>query len=156
MNLFSRRSTLQAGIGAAALFGSSPSTPANQTGYISGADTNTMQADEENVPTPIPPRMPHEEAWQQALLNPDWRREVEATLYFSQRDITAIDPDLMILKAVSPMAKLTLQRRRNVQRQLDALYKPQYHHNGPENLYNWGRDILEQKVRDLMWGHLHG
>ncbi len=64
---------------------------------------------------------PSNSEWLRAFNNPLTRQVIESHLFESERSVYAIDPDLACLKSLSMSAKITYQRRRNVQRRIDQM-----------------------------------
>jgi hypothetical protein len=62
-----------------------------------------------------------------------------------QRYITTIDPDILVMKAWSPMAKLTYQKRRNVDRMLAELQENRMDRPGQYV------HALAERLNKLMW-----
>lgn len=58
-----------------------------------------------------------------ALQVPALRAELESALYAARRGNSVLDPDLAVLRSYSMMAKLTFQRQRDVQAEIDASIK---------------------------------
>jgi hypothetical protein len=74
-----------------------------------------------NIP-PDPPAMSHVDATRLLLGDRDVLNKLTSELFEQEKDSefrgVTIDADLYVLKAMSPMAKLTFQRQRNVEKRL--------------------------------------
>lgn len=68
---------------------------------------------------PQGPRMPEWQAAKLALRNPELRELLVAAAQAQCRIVLSVDPDIEVYRSFSPMAKITFQRQRNVQRVLD-------------------------------------
>lgn len=71
-------------------------------------------------PAPAP-KMEHWQAMRLALQDPDIRRGLMSELYARQRVVHMLDPDIANKRAWSDMAKVTFQRQRNVERELEQM-----------------------------------
>lgn len=60
--------------------------------------------------------------WKAAWQLPHLRKEIESLLYENNREVHSIDPDLAVKKSFSYMAKVTFQRQRNVEKDLQEDY----------------------------------
>jgi hypothetical protein len=67
------------------------------------------------------PFISRQQATKLLLQNKELLSEITSQMYEHERIINHIDPDINIYKSFSPMAKITFQRQRNVQRQLHNL-----------------------------------
>lgn len=106
-----------------------------------------------NPGDPPSPNMPREAAFRLLYDSPSIRREVRERLVQEARyavTLATIDPDIAILKSVSPMAKLFLARQRYVEVSLKKAMNEQnsFFTNGHGPV----QDFLSQKAHDLMWG----
>ena len=153
----SRREAMQAGIGGA-IFGvaggakamadsafrrSLPPTMPYPSG-VSGSQNGVETCD-----TPKAPLMDHKSALTKCFGDIFLRARVRAQLYDQYRFCSDIDPDLAVLKSVSPMAKIALTRQRRVERELQDVFSIE---NGPRP-YSYARDMLNMHVQKLMWGN---
>ena len=94
---------------------SSPNPPAPPAGWdMVGAQTTQLGMDKVTEPL-----MSYEQALSILLKNKDFKNRYTSELYGEFRRVDTIDPDLQVLKSLSPMAKVTFQRQRNVERALD-------------------------------------
>jgi len=100
------------------------------------------------VPTPIAPKISRESALARLLLDNNAIAELRSRLFAEIRP-SAIDPDLLILKSLSPMAKLAHQRQREVERKLKELTN-----TDPNFPRQWSLtgDWLEKYIDKMMWG----
>lgn len=69
----------------------------------------------------VNPRMEQKSALRMIFGDAEALAEIRDELFAAQRHVTAIDPDILIMKSWSPMAKLTFQKQRNVERALAEL-----------------------------------
>jgi hypothetical protein len=69
------------------------------------------------------PLMEWDAARKLALQVPEVLEAVKQEAWDQNRIVTSVDPDLMVLKALSPMAKLTIQRQRNVERHMNNILR---------------------------------
>lgn len=93
---------------------------------------------------PSGPKMQEWQAMRLAMLDPDIKRMLIDAAYSQHRVITSVDPDIEVLRALSPMAKITFQRQRNVAKAIrDATEEP---------TWSWGQRAREY-VQKLMWGY---
>lgn len=99
---------------------------------------------------PTAPLMERAAAWTRVLGNVFLRDQVRASLYEQYRHSTEIYPDLLILKSLSPMAKIALSRQRRVEQELTQVFAPE--DNSVPEPYSPARHFLEQHVQQLMWG----
>lgn len=67
---------------------------------------------------PNVPKMPRWKALQTALADQAFAEGYSSYLFERERCIERLDPDLEVLRSFSPMAKITFQRQRNVERML--------------------------------------
>jgi hypothetical protein len=89
------------------------------------------------------PVMQEWEASRLALAHPKMRALMMAAAYAKHRNIVSVDPDIEVYRSFSPMAKITFQRQRNVEREIEQITtEPQW------NLLSQARDF----VSNLMWG----
>lgn len=98
---------------------------------------------------PPAPNMPREAAFKMLSQNASVRREVHSRLVQDAKyAITPanIDPDIAILRSISPMAKLTLARQRYIERGLESTFQIDGGFGS-----GWLRDFIGNKVHDLMW-----
>lgn len=110
--------------------------------YYDGPRSNTLESSV--------PNMPREAAFKLLGENFLVRREIREQLAKDAKyAITPsnIDPDIAILKSLSPMAKLTFARQRYIERGTEALFKDETF----SGIHGRTRDILHQKLHDLMW-----
>lgn len=94
---------------------------------------------------PSPPRMQYDAAKRMLMLQPDVRDRVESSLFVGHRQVGYIDHDIEAKRSWSTMAKVTFQRRRNVDAALADCA-------GDTNTYSMGVQFLDQKIGELMWG----
>lgn len=93
---------------------------------------------------PVEPRMPHWKAARLALKEP-WIRDLARSVAFQQhRYISSIDPDIEVYRSFSPMAKITFQRQRNVEREIENI--------GTEPAYEAG-SAIQRVISKFMWGN---
>jgi hypothetical protein len=97
---------------------------------------------------PTPPKIPRESALTRLLLDNNTITELRSRL-FAETHPSAIDPDLMVLKSLSPMAKLAYQRQREVERKLKELANPDL--NFPKQ-WTLAGAWLEERIGKMMWG----
>jgi hypothetical protein len=99
-----------------------------------------------NHPYPQMPKGPKIQEWQAmrlAMQDPDIRRLVVSQTFEQQRIVASIDPDIEVLRSFSPMAKITFQRQRNVERAIQqATEAPIW------ETFSAARDF----IRRAMWG----
>jgi hypothetical protein len=150
-----RRQALQAGVGAAVLGGARAlglvsqgastfnSAPQHTSGYAS--------AEKAGSPTPMNPLMEHSAAIARTLGDVSLREQVRGKLFEQFQHVSEIDPDLQILKSLSPMVKLTITRQRRVEREMRKIFSFESS-SGPQE---WSpvRDLVYQHVHRLMWGN---
>lgn len=72
--------------------------------------------------------------------------EIRDELFAENRTIQSVDPDIAILKSLSPMAKITFQRQRNVERALAELQSERW--DGPQRYVR----VFEERLQKMMWG----
>jgi len=95
-----------------------------------------------------PPLMERDNALKTIFGDAGALADIRAELFAEQRtQIPSIDPDLMVLRSLSPMAKITFQRQRNVDRAIADLQD-----NAP-----WDRPqryirAFNDRLNKLMWG----
>lgn len=90
------------------------------------------------------PKMEHWQAMRLALQDPDIRREVLSECYARQRVIHMLDPDIANKRSWSDMAKITFQRQRNVERELESM--TQANHLG------FAGKLLQNFIQKAMFG----
>jgi hypothetical protein len=103
--------------------------------YATGSSANTA--------SPAAPLMPEHEAIKFILQNAEAYALYESEMYRAHRCVEEIEPDILIYKSFSPMAKLTFQRQRNVKRHMVQLV------SAPKWL---SMEWFHLKVRKVMWG----
>jgi hypothetical protein len=97
-----------------------------------------------NPEAQIEPKMQEWQAVRLAMLDPDIKRMLIDAAYAQHRVISSVDTDIKVLRALSPMAKITFQRQRNVARMLkDAAEEP---------IWGWGQRAREY-IQKMMWGN---
>jgi len=69
-------------------------------------------------------RMSEWDAVRQLLKDPKWLRRLTEQTYADQRIIYQLDPDIATPRSWSPMAKVTFQRQRNVERLIASQMRP--------------------------------
>lgn len=94
---------------------------------------------------PTPPLMEHKSAIRMIFGDAAALAEIRDELFAQNRTITAIDPDILVMKAWSTMAKLTFQRQRNVERALAELQENRM--DCPQRYVRAFNDRLQK----LMW-----
>lgn len=94
---------------------------------------------------PISPRMEHKSAIRLIFGDTEALAEIRSELFAEQRHISSIDPDILVMKTWSPMAKLTFQKRRNVERALAELQDDRF--DRPTRYVRAFTDRLQK----LMW-----
>lgn len=153
MSLFSRREAgkLAVGAGVAGLFSGSAS--AGKLNSLREATSAPPPQGEAACNIPIPPKMPREDAVLRFLKDAHMKAELKKNLYRHYKQVSYLDPDLEVLKGVSKMAKVTIQRQRNVQAAFDRITEPclDYRLMGPSE-YNPVADWFSDKISDIMWG----
>lgn len=87
--------------------------------------------------------MPEWRAARLAMADPDIRALLVAAAYAQHRVVTSVDPDIEVLRSFSPMAKITFQRQRNVQRMLDSATE--------EPVWSFASKAHEF-IKKIMWG----
>lgn len=93
---------------------------------------------------PQGPKMQEWQAVRLAMLDPDVKKLLMEAAYAQNRVVSQVDPDIEVLRSLSPMAKITFQRQRNVAKALkDATEEP---------IWSWGQRGREY-IQKLMWGH---
>jgi hypothetical protein len=124
------------GAAAKAIAGQMP--PPNPSGaYLQGDKASQGTA------APIGPKMQEWQAMRLAMLDPDIKRMLTDAAYAQHRVVTSIDPDIEVLRSLSPMAKITFQRQRNVAKAIRE--------STEEPIWSWGQRAREY-VQKLMWG----
>ena len=98
----------------------------------------------EQRPASMAPLMPEWKAMRLAMLDPDIKAIMMDALWNQHREIHKIDPDIEVLRSVSPMAKIAFQRQRNVQRALDQSTNEPLH-----EIFGKAREY----IRKLVWGN---
>lgn len=104
----------------------------------------------DGAPEPNVPNMPRDAAFKLLGQNPLIRREVRSRLVQDAKYAVTpnnIDPDIAILKSISPMAKLFLARQRYIERGIVAALED----NTFSGMHGRLRDFVEQKAHELMW-----
>lgn len=91
----------------------------------------------------VAPKMPHWQAMRLALANPDLRRQIISDMYDRHRRVDSVDMDIACLKSLSPMAKVTFQRQRNVERELEQQ---------TVDRALGGFEVLQNFIAKAMWG----
>jgi hypothetical protein len=89
------------------------------------------------------PLMPSHQAFRLALRTPHVRDAIMEAVWRDNRRVHAVDPDIEIYRSFSPMAKITFQRQRNVERELQERSEPD------------SGDLLEPLRKFLDW-HIWG
>lgn len=116
-----------------------------------------MHLPSSNAPSPYrpeappPPNMPREAAFKLLQSSAPLRNEIRKRLFEDSKYAVTpntIDPDIAILKSVSPMAKLFLARQRYVELGIEATL----HDQTFSGMHGRLRDFMDQKAHDLMWG----
>lgn len=149
MNLSRRTfSALLAGTPFAAAFnpthGPTPPTALGSFGSIGGVTGAAAQQYTKEAANPVAePLMTQWEAARKVLGDPSLRREFISRAYEENRHIYQIDPDIMIRRSWSPMAKVTFQRQRNVDQALRSVLE--------QPVWSF-RDKVEQLIRRTIWG----
>ena len=77
------------------------------------------------------------------VANPDLYEAARSTCFYNNRNVDHIDPDIAVLKSLSPMAKVTFQRQRNVEREMA------YWSNQEDMSIT---DRIHAAISELMWG----
>lgn len=153
-----RREAMQAGIGATilgAVGGSKVFSRADTAGNMPSMPPPSGYAEQGCDPctaTPTAPLVERGKAMARIFGDAVLKGQVRARLYEQFRGVNEIDPDLLVLKSLSPMAKLAITRQRRVESEMQKIYTLAYDHNVPQP-YSPMRDFLESHVRKLMWGH---
>jgi hypothetical protein len=89
------------------------------------------------------PLVPQWRAAQLALSDPDVRALARSVAFSQHRFIGLVDPDIEVYRSFSPMAKITFQRQRNVDREINGMCSaPEYER----------ASLLEQIIGKFMWG----
>lgn len=148
-----RREALQAGIGGALLgvargAGETFSRALPPTTPYPEADFTLAQ--QACAPTPMIPKMGHASAIAKVFGDIVLRAQVRARLFAQYKNDPQIDPDLLVLKSLSPMAKLTITRQRRVEREMESIFSWN-REDGPQP-YSSVRSMVEQQIHMLMWG----
>jgi len=97
---------------------------------------------------PMAPKISRESAFMRLIMDNDVIAELRSRI-FAETCPSAIDPDLMILKSLSPMAKLAYQRQREGEKKLKELTKSEL--NLPRQ-WSFAGAWLEERVSKMMWG----
>jgi hypothetical protein len=95
------------------------------------------------------PLMEHSSALRRVLGDAFLRAQVRAQIYEELRYSSEIDPDIAILKSLSPMAKIAFTRRRRVERQLKEAFTFNFDQPQP---YSHARELVSRHIQSLMWG----
>lgn len=90
------------------------------------------------------PKMEHWQALKLAMADPDLRREFVSECYARNKQIDAVDADLLCLKSFSPMAKITFQRQRNVEREIKAMTS--------SSQLGFASGAISRFINKVMWG----
>jgi hypothetical protein len=101
-----------------------------------------------NSTAPTAPKISRESALARLFRDNNTITELRSRLFAESRP-SAIDPDIMILKSLSPMAKLTYQRQREVEQKLKDLTN--YNPNIPRQ-WSLAGAWLEECIGKMMWG----
>lgn len=93
---------------------------------------------------PRQPLVSHTQAVAKILADPILRQKIEAEAWQNHRRVFVVDDDIAAMRSFSHMAKITFQRQRNVQREIEEIQKPP----------PWEtRGFFETAVRKIMWGN---
>ena len=77
------------------------------------------------------------------VANPDLYEAARSICFQNHRNVDHIDPDIAVLKSLSPMAKITFQRQRNVEREMTYWW----------NVEDMSiTDRIHAAISELMWG----
>jgi hypothetical protein len=94
-------------------------------GSLAGYATASGGMQEANYPQqatgPVGPLMQEWQAARVALGDAKTKRLLLDAAFTKHRQIAAVDPDIEVYRSFSPMAKITYQRQRNVDRELIAI-----------------------------------
>lgn len=101
------------------------------------------QSGQKMATAPIGPRLPQWKATRLVLCDPAMMALAREASFRAHRNIGHIDTDLQIKRSFSPMAKLTYQRQRNVENDIERLCSVQD--------VDW-IDPLREKINKLVWG----
>lgn len=91
-------------------------------------------------------RQMKDEAIKTALQSPTMRAKLEQTLYRMHRNVHSLDVDLAANRSMSLAAKITFQRQRNVQHEIDWSIEDRTTHR---EMLDWKRNILSVAGIDL-------
>jgi len=99
------------------------------------------------APTPVSEPGPnmimdYRKALQKVLMDPEMRSLQESEYYWRHRHVGYIDPDIQVLRSLSPMAKVVYQRQRNVIRAMEEELSP------PGDVFK----AFRERIHKLMWG----
>lgn len=98
-----------------------------------------------NAVNPAPtPKMEHWQAMRLALQDPDIRREIMAECYARHKIVNALDPDIANKRSWSDMAKITFQRQRNVERDIEQMTQV--------STLGFAGKLLQNFIQKAMWG----
>jgi hypothetical protein len=103
-----------------------------------------------NPGVPPAPNMPREAAFKLLSKSATIRKEIRMRLVEDSKFAISpsnIDPDIAILRSLSPMAKLTLARQRYVENGIEAALKDRTFSGMHGRLH----DFLSEKAHELMW-----
>ena len=97
----------------------------------------------------VAPHMDHKSALAKVFGDVFLRAKMRAQLYEQYRFCVDIDPDIAVLKSLSPMAKITITRQRRVERELQDVFTI------PDcpRPYSFAHDMVNKYVQKLMWGN---
>jgi len=109
--------------------------PAPSYGYVGQASANA-------APSPVTQVMPRHQAARLALQVPAIRDAVTEAAWQMNRFVHAVEPDIEVYRSFSPMAKITFQRQRNVERLIAQETMPSWHE---------AFDPLHRFIDKLMW-----
>lgn len=118
---FNRRGLLGMIAGAPLFGGAVAESICHEAQFAIGAQQLGLYAGQPCGNTPTAPRMEHSSAVRMIFGDKEALAAIRDELFAEQRHVISIDPDILIMKAWSPMAKLTFQRQRNVERILAEL-----------------------------------
>lgn len=126
--------------------GGPTATQANQAGMFRGLNDPNAFANQAGKYADVmkPPKMGRCEALRIALADPDMKRLITSWAFKQNQRVTEIDPDIQCLRALSPMAKITFQRQRNVERYLGNLV------DEDANQLGFG-GVVGAFIKKLMW-----
>lgn len=94
---------------------------------------------------PISQKMSELEAHQALMQIPELRDLFTSGLYEQYRNVTYIDPDIAVLRSFSPMAKITFQRQRIVNRNIEVRTAQSYFRRG-------ALEKVQDFIYKKMWG----